>query len=36
MAFNFGWASGGISAPSAFNENKIYNNPTNFGSGGIR
>ena len=36
MAFNFGWSTGGVSNPSAWNEHKIHNNAVNFGSGGIR
>ena len=36
MAFNFGQAGGGISAPSALNDNSIHNNPVNFGSGRIK
>ena len=37
MAFNFGQAGGGISAPSAWNQHVIYNMPVNFGRhGGIR
>ena len=36
MALNFGWAGGGISAPSAWNSHVIYNMPVNFGRGGIR
>ena len=36
MAFNFGQAGGGVSSPSAFNQQIIYNMPVNFGRKGIR
>ena len=35
MGLNFGSSTGGVSNPSAFNNQVIYNMPVNFGKGGI-